>query len=192
MKVAKVKTEIEVLKKKLERYNAQKETRRLSRRTSVTKRNEREGSEEWRSACHANYSLFNESVEKSFQQDIGQLTKAQKKLEGFLHRFEDLKTAVDHAVPDVEDSKQKIFEVLKRARPQLRDIEPLPDVPSAEEKRVAHFTAIRQVYDVEQEREHAENLKRLQNDHRHWLNSSYSFLLCVFFVYKCLRHEVYG
>ena len=161
MKVARVKTEIEGLKKRLERYNAKKEEgpRRTSRRHSLANVVNEEGKGAWRARLNdQNLSLFNEVVERRYQEDLRELTKAQRNLEGFLRRFEDLNSMVEHIVPELEDSRMKICEVTLRTRPKLWQIERLPVLPSPEEQRIANFAFIRRVHDEEDQKEHKEIL----------------------------------
>lgn len=137
MRVAKVKTEIEGLKKRLERYNAKKEEgpQPLGRQTlSEKKGSESDGG--WRARLNdMNLSLFNEAVERQYQEDLRELARASKNLEGFLGRFEDLNKQVERVVPELLDSKQKILEVTQRARPKLWQVERLPIMPSPEEQQ---------------------------------------------------------
>eukprot|EP00435_Cladocopium_sp_Y103_P052608 s1541_g16.t1 len=167
MKVARVKTEIEGLKKRLERYNAKKEEgpRRTSRRHSLADVVKEEGKGAWRARLNdQNLSLFNEVVERRYQEDLRELTKAQRNLEGFLRRFEDLNSMVEHIVPELDDSRMKICEVTLRARPKLWQIERLPVLPSPEEQRIANFAFIRRVHDEEDQKEHKEKLKEMQTE----------------------------
>lgn len=167
MKVARVKTEIEGLKKRLERYNAKKEEgpRRTSRRHSLANVVNEEGKGAWRARLNdQNLSLFNEVVERRYQEDLRELTKAQRNLEGFLRRFEDLNSMVEHIVPELEDSRMKICEVTLRTRPKLWQIERLPVLPSPEEQRIANFAFIRRVHDEEDQKEHKEKLKEMQTE----------------------------
>ena len=179
MKVARVKTEIEGLKKRLERYNAKKEGqssghRPKLRQSMVDAVNEESGA--WRARLNdQNLSLFNEVVESRYQEDLRELTKAQRNLEGFLRRFEDLNSMVEHVLPELEDSRSKICEVTHRTRPKLWQIERLPVLPSPEEQRVINFAFIRRVHDEEDQREHKEilgrNFSRLQRLEIFWLFS---------------------
>ena len=166
MRVSRVKAEIEDLKRRLERYNKKKEEgpRRASRDRSfasiVKKEVEDQGS--WRARLNdPNLLLFNETVERRYQEDLRELTKAQKNLEGFLGRFEDLNSMVDHVIPELEDSRLKILEVTQRTRPKLWQIERLPVVPSADEQRVLNFAIIREVHDAEDQKKHKEILALL-------------------------------
>lgn len=162
MRVSRVKAQIEDLKRRLELYNKKKEegprpSRDRSFASIVKKEVEDQGS--WRARLNdPNLSLFNETVERRYQEDLRELTKAQKHLEGFLGRFEDLNSMVEHVIPELEDSRLKILEVTQRTRPKLWQIERLPVVPSAEEQRVLNFAIIREVQDAEDQKKHREIL----------------------------------
>ncbi|CAE7550659.1 unnamed protein product [Symbiodinium sp. CCMP2456] len=164
-RVTRVKAEIEELKKRLERYNARKQRKR---RNSLGKKTGGEASEELPTGGSAfqNLSLFDDSVEWNFKRELSDIRKAQKKLEDHLAKFEGLRSLIKYQEPDLEDSLNKILEVTTRATMMrlTRRIERLPKPMTAEEQEVENFALIRQAEGEEDEKEHKENMKRMQSE----------------------------
>lgn len=164
-RVTRVKAEIEELKKRLERYNARKQRKR---RNSLGKKTGGEAPEELPTSGSAfqNLSLFDDSVEWNFKRELSDVRKAQKKLEDHLAKFEGLNSLIKYQEPDLEESLNKILEVTTRATMMrlTRRIERLPTPMTAEEQEVENFALIRQAEGEEHEKEHRENMKRMQSE----------------------------
>jgi len=164
-RVTRVKAEIEELKKRLERYNAR---RHRKRRNSLGKKTGGEASEELPTSGSAfqNLSLFDDSVEWNFKRELSDIRKAQKKLEDHLAKFEGLNSLIKYQEPDLEESLNKILEVTTRATMMrlTRRIERLPKPMTAEEQEVENFALIRQAEGEEDEKEHRDNMKRMQSE----------------------------
>ncbi|CAE7721183.1 unnamed protein product [Symbiodinium sp. CCMP2592] len=164
-RVTRVKAEIEELKKRLERYNARKQRKR---RNSHGKKTGGEAAEELPTSGSAfqNLSLFDDSVEWNFKRELSDIRKAQKKLEDHLAKFEGLNSLIKYQEPDLEESLNKILEVTTRATMMrlTRRIERLPKPMTAEEQEVENFAIIRQAEGEEDEKEHRDNMKRMQSE----------------------------